>query len=161
MGKTYQQWINDNQDQAWSLARYLLQDRAEAEDVLQEVFIKLWQHRESLPLSKVKPWILRVTRNHCLDRLRKRRPESEIEEHHMSHEEGPEQQLQRADTGKLLQASIANLEEPYRSLVILRDLQQHSYQEIATVTELSLPQVKTYLHRARKQLREQLTKGWQ
>jgi RNA polymerase sigma-70 factor (ECF subfamily) len=55
-----------------------------------------------------------------------------------------------------LQAAVAGLREPYRSLVVLRDLQQHSYEEVADATELSLTQVKVYLHRARKQLREQL-----
>ena len=55
-----------------------------------------------------------------------------------------------------LQQSINRLKEPYRSLVVLRDIHQHSYAEVAGVLELSLAQVKTYLHRARKQLREQL-----
>jgi len=48
------------------------------------------------------------------------------------------------------------LKEPYRSLVVLRDVNQHSYEEVAGMLELNLAQVKTYLHRARKQLREQL-----
>ena len=55
-----------------------------------------------------------------------------------------------------LSRSIASLTEPYRSLVVLRDIHQHSYEEVAGVLELSLVQVKVYLHRARKQLREQL-----
>ena len=52
--------------------------------------------------------------------------------------------------------TINSLKEPYRSLVVLRDVHQHSYEEVAAVLELNMPQVKTYLHRARKQLREQL-----
>ena len=55
-----------------------------------------------------------------------------------------------------MQQAIAGLGEPYRTLVILRDLQQHSYQEVALATELSPAQVKVYLHRARRQLRERL-----
>jgi RNA polymerase sigma-70 factor (ECF subfamily) len=55
-----------------------------------------------------------------------------------------------------LKRSIEGLKEPYRTLVVLRDIQQHSYEEVANATELSLSQVKVYLHRARKQLREQL-----
>jgi RNA polymerase sigma-70 factor (ECF subfamily) len=58
--------------------------------------------------------------------------------------------------GEWLKHSINGLTEPYRSLVVLRDVHQHSYEEVASVLELSLPQVKVYLHRARKQLREQL-----
>ena len=64
---------------------------------------------------------------------------------------------QQVEAGRWLKVAIANLKEPYRSLVILTDIHQHSYQEVAAVLELSLSQVKVYLHRARKQLREQLS----
>jgi RNA polymerase sigma-70 factor (ECF subfamily) len=55
-----------------------------------------------------------------------------------------------------LRRPLAALQEPYRSLVVLRDVQQNSYQEVADALELNLTQVKVYLHRARKQLRERL-----
>ena len=70
------------------------------------------------------------------------------EEHH--------QGLQQQELGARLKTTINGLKEPYRSLVVLRDVHQHSYEEVAAVLELNMPQVKTYLHRARKQLREQL-----
>jgi RNA polymerase sigma-70 factor (ECF subfamily) len=66
------------------------------------------------------------------------------------------QESHQQELGQWLHQAIARLAEPYRSLVVLRDVQEHSYEEVASVLELSLPQVKTYLHRARKQLREQL-----
>jgi RNA polymerase sigma-70 factor (ECF subfamily) len=66
------------------------------------------------------------------------------------------QGLEQIELGARLKHSINGLTEPYRSLVVLRDIHQHSYEEVANVLELSLPQVKVYLHRARKQLREQL-----
>lgn len=157
MDRIYRQWIDDYQDQTWSLARYLLHDAGEAEDAAQEAFIKLWNHRESVDPKRVRPWLMKVTRNICLDRLRRRRPEEEITEAHVSQESGPLEHLQQGELGRWLQVAIARLREPYRSLVVLKDIQQHSYEEIAGVTELSLPQVKTYLHRARKQLREQLS----
>ena len=65
--------------------------------------------------------------------------------------------MQRSREGQVLQAAVQSLDEPYRSLVVMRDVQQHSYEDVASTLELSLPQVKTYLHRARKKLREQLT----
>lgn len=151
----FRQWTADNQDQVWSLALYLLRDRFEAEDVAQEAFVRLWQHRESLGGDRVRPWLLRVTRNLCLDRLRKQRPQVEIEdEHAMS--SGPADGLQNRQLGERLRIAMARLAEPYRSLVVLRDVQQNSYEDVARATGLSLPQVKTYLHRARKQLRQQL-----
>ena len=100
---------------------------------------------------------MKVTRNICLDRLRRRRPVEEITETQVSEESGPLEQLQHSELGRWLHSAFVRLGEPYRSLVVLRDVQQHSYEEVAGVTELSLPQVKTYLHRARKQLREQLS----
>ena len=63
--------------------------------------------------------------------------------------------LEQQGEANRLQGLVAALKEPYRSLVVLQDIQQHSYQELAEITGLSQPQVKTYLHRARKHLRQQ------
>jgi RNA polymerase sigma-70 factor (ECF subfamily) len=157
MDKLFRQWTRDHQDQAWSLARYLLRDRAEAEDVVQEAFERLWERRESMSAARVKPWLLRVTRNLCLDRLRRRRPEEEPDDAALADPRGPAEALQHARLQAQLKGAVQGLDEPFRSLVVLRDIQQHSYEEVAAMTELSLPQVKTYLHRARRKLREQLS----
>ena len=156
MSREYQQWVRDYQDQAWSLARYLLKDASEAEDATQEAFIKLWHHRENVDPERIKPWLMKVTRNTCLDRLRRRKPETELTEVHEVEEHGPMADTAAGELGTWLKRAINGLKEPYRSLVVLRDIQQHSYEEVANATELSLSQVKVYLHRARKQLREQL-----
>ena len=160
MDKFFRQWTRDHQDQAWSLARYLLRDNAEAEDVVQEAFIRLWEHRESMSDARVKPWLLWVTRNLCLDRLRRRRPEQSADETDLTGTDCPAQSMQREQTLMRLQQAVQALEEPFRSLVLLRDVQQHSYEEVAAMTELTMPQVKTYLHRARRKLREQLGEHW-
>jgi RNA polymerase sigma-70 factor (ECF subfamily) len=156
MDKIFRQWTQDHQDQAWSLACYLLRDPAEAEDVVQEAFIRLWEHRASMSAARVKPWLLRVTRNLCLDRLRRRRPEEPVEASGLVADDCPTKDLARRQVLERLQRAVATLEEPFRSLVLLRDVQQHSYEDVAVMTDLSMPQVKTYLHRARKKLREQL-----
>lgn len=161
MSKRFRQWVDDYQDQAWTLARYLLKDPSEAEDVCQEAFVKLWHHQDSIDAAKIKPWLMKVTRNGCLDRIRRRKPVEELNEQTTESQgpggdEGPLNNTQRQELGQKLKQCIAGLAEPYRSLVVLRDIHQHSYDEVAGVLELSLPQVKTYLHRARKQLREQL-----
>ena len=156
MSRAYQQWVREHQDQAWSLARYLLKDASEAEDAVQEAFIKLWNHRDNVDPERVKPWLMKVTRNTCLDRLRRRKPETELTEVQAVEEHGPMAGAQQGELGRWLKRSIEGLKEPYRTLVVLRDIQQHSYEEVANATELTLSQVKVYLHRARKQLREQL-----
>ena len=156
MSRAYRKWVDEYQDQAWTLARYLLKDPAEAEDATQEAFIKLWNHRDNIDPDRIKPWLMKVTRNTCLDRLRRRRPEQEFEDYQAVEHRGPMFGAQQSELGMWLKRAIGGLKEPYRSLVVLRDIHQHSYEEVAGVTELSLSQVKVYLHRARKQLREQL-----
>jgi RNA polymerase sigma-70 factor (ECF subfamily) len=157
MSKRFRQWVDEYRDQAWTLARYLLKDPAEAEDVCQEAFVKLWHHQDAIDPAKVKPWLMKVTRNGCLDRLRRRRPTEELtEQGPPDPAPGPLQATHQRELAQRLRQSIAGLAEPYRSLVVLRDIHQHSYVEVAGVLELSLAKVKVYLHRARKQLREQL-----
>lgn len=157
MSKKYRQWVKDYQDQAWTVARYILKDAQEAEDATQEAFVKLWNNRDNVDPERVQAWLMKVTRNGCLDRLRRRRDNVEFDESYMTGDNsGPMQDVAANETREWLKRAIASLKEPYRSLVVLRDVNQHSYEEVAGILELNLAQVKTYLHRARKQLREQL-----
>jgi len=157
MSRKYRQWVKEYQDQAWSLARYVLKDAQEAEDAVQDAFVKLWNNQDKIDPERIKPWLMKVTRNGCLDRLRRRRENVEFNEGHMAGESsGPMQDVAANELGGWLKRAIEGLKEPYRSLVVLRDVQQHSYEEVAGMLELSLSQVKVYLHRARKELREQL-----
>jgi len=157
MSRIFREWVDQYQDQAWTLARYLLKDPSEAEDACQEAFVKLWHNRDSIDPDKIKPWLMKVTRNGCLDRLRRRHRTEELQEWHLPDSvDGPAQGMQQQELGAWLRATINSLKEPYRSLVVLRDVHEHSYEEVGAVLDLSSSQVKTYLHRARKQLREQL-----
>ena len=156
MRKAYRQWVTRYQDEAWSLARYLLKDEVEAEDAVQEAFTSLWRHRDTVEPERVRPWLMRVLRNECFDRLRRRRPEFELNHSQVGEEENPMTTMQQAQLSRWLAAAVADLGEPFRSLVILRDIQQHSYAAVGEIMGLSPSQVKVYLHRARKQLREQL-----
>jgi RNA polymerase sigma-70 factor (ECF subfamily) len=157
MSRKFLRWVDEYQDQAWTLARYLLKDPAEAEDACQEAFVKLWHNQDRVDPAKVRAWLMKVTRNACLDRLRRRHPTEELHDWQQAAPgPGPMQGAEQRELGEWLKHSINGLAEPYRSLVVLRDVHQHSYEEVASALELSLPQVKTYLHRARKQLREQL-----
>jgi len=157
MSRRYRQWVKEYQNQAWSLARYLLKDAQEAEDAVQDAFVKLWNNQDKIDPERIRPWLMKVTRNGCLDRLRRRRENVEFNEGHMAGEaSGPMQDVAANELGGWLKRAIEGLKEPYRSLVVLRDVQQHSYEEVAGMLELSLSQVKVYLHRARKELREQL-----
>ncbi len=157
MSRQFRQWVEAYQDQGWTLARYLLRDPAEAEDICQESFVKLWHHQDRIDPEKVRPWLMKVIRNGCLDRIRRRRPEGElVGDAAADLAPGPMEGLEHSDTGEKIKGAIQALKEPYRSLIVLRDVQEHSYEEVAGTLELSMTQVKVYLHRARKQLREEL-----
>ena len=156
MSKEYRGWVKRHQDDAWSLALYLLNDRSEAEDVTQEAFMELWRHRDSVPADKIRPWLMKVTRNACFDRLRKRRAETDLDGLESDGQTQPANYAMQTEVGEKLKQAIGQLAEPARSLVVLRDVLQYSYDEVAGATGLNLSQVKVYLHRARKRLRAQL-----
>jgi len=155
MQQRFQDMVKLHQNRVFTLAAYMLRDRAEAEDVTQETYIKLWQRMNQTDEEVTRAWLLQVARNGCIDRIRKRRPTVD-EAPEISDHRGPAFQMEQDQLGKWLKDAIANLKEPYRSLIVFRDIQQHSYQEIAEMLEMSLSQVKVYIFRARKQLRERL-----
>ncbi len=151
----YRTLVNQHKGRVYSLACHMLGNTAEAEDVTQEVYIRLWKNIAGIVLDEARPWLLRVTRNACIDELRKRKPNEEmLVEPACERLDGtPEGGLEAFQLSKWLKLAIAKLKEPYQSFVIMADLQQLSIREIAGGQIYSENQVKVYLHRARKQLR--------
>ena len=150
-------------DRLYRLALRLVNDRAEAEDVVQEVMVKLWQQGKDLQLVKnLEAWCLRMTRNQALDKLkggyRKRRTEITETLPQFTSADTPEQQMEWKDTYEHIKSMMQSLPESHRSVMQLRDIEGLSYQEIAEALEMTMPQVKTNLFRARKTLREELLK---
>ncbi len=157
MNLKFYTFVNDYEDQVFSLALYMLRDRGEAEDVAQESYLKLWESIEDIDNDRAKLWLLKVTRNACIDRLRKKRlavSVDELSDEPVDHSKGPVGIMAHEQLSKWLKDAIGLLQEPYRSLIVLRDIQQKSYGDVAVDLSLSLSQVKVYLHRARQQLRD-------
>ena len=159
MRALYQQAIDQHRHRVLSFARYSLRVREDAEDVTQEVFIKLWQHWQKIDHEKLGAWIMRVAHNSVIDHVRKQRPQqtnldqyAEVED--QVGEESDAAQLDQQHFKSQLQTAIKSLEDPFRSIVIMRDIQGMSYEDIQGSLELSASQVKVYLHRARRKLRE-------
>jgi RNA polymerase sigma-70 factor (ECF subfamily) len=146
------------ESEVFSLAWYLLKNRGEAEDMTQEAYIRLWENLARVEFARAKFWLLKVVRNLCLDRLRRHAMERDFTSRADPEQpaSGPAEILVAEQRAGQLQEAVAGLEEPFRSLVILRDLHQHSYADVARILELSLDQVKVYLFRARQQLRTRL-----
>src|SRR5690606_20298951 len=114
-------------------------------------------------------WLYRVATNVCLDALRrkKNRPEpvleqplatesGDVEKELVSPDLGPDHQVEMAESLEIIRKEIAQLQEPFRTAIILRDLQDLSYEEIAEVLNVSQGTVKSRLHRARAMLRKRL-----
>ena len=157
--------VTQQQRKVHSFAHYFLGSPEEAEDVTQEVFLKLWKNWSKVDLERVRPWLLRVTRNACYDRLRKKRStarvinmdtDPEIVESSPGRDPGPEVDAQRADFRRHITGELQKLGEPYRSILILREIEGLRYREISEILDLPLNTVRVYIHRGRKQLREQL-----
>ncbi|MFK7957221.1 MAG: RNA polymerase sigma factor [Lysobacterales bacterium] len=161
MKRRFRSLVKEHQGQLFSLAYHLLGQSAEAEDVVQDVLVKLWQHLSGLEAERVKPWLLRVTRNACLDLLRRRRYSQAYVAQTAGGDavvvnETPLDRLSSSDLGQRLAHAIRELDEPFCSLVVLRDVEELTYQEIGEALELKESQVKVYLHRARRKLRKRL-----
>jgi len=160
MRDQFDHWVTAYQSDVLTLARYLMKNLAEAEDVTQDSFTKLWEARCKPPVA-VRPWLLRITRNACLDRLRRQSiaetNDGDVEVYALV-DPAPdaETQLTKSRQAAELRNAIEALDEPYRSLVVLRDLQGRSYEELHQITELTVAQVKVYLHRARRKLIDRL-----
>jgi RNA polymerase sigma-70 factor (ECF subfamily) len=168
--RAFREFVRKHEDRVFSLCFRMLSDRHEAEDVAQEVFLAVHKH---LPRfrgdCRLSTWIYRVAKNHCLNRLKYRvRRETEddsvleridgssTEGGLMSHPERPDRALLGAEERNHVQAALLKLSAEHRLLVVLRDIEGMSYEEIARIAELPAGTVKSRLHRARAALAELL-----
>ena len=154
----FQNLVERHQQRVYSQAFFILGNQADAEDATQEAYERLWKalHDEDFDSESARPWLLHVVRNICIDKLRRRRPEadSELDEFESDTAQSkPVAQLMSKQLSRWLSAAIDKLKEPYRSLIILADLQQRSTREVAESLGLNENQAKVYIHRGRKQLR--------
>ncbi|MCC7498563.1 MAG: sigma-70 family RNA polymerase sigma factor [Bryobacterales bacterium] len=154
------------------LARHITQSDEDAEDVLQETFLKSFQHLgEFQGNSKFYTWIVRIAVNESLMKLRKRKTDRTVSidesidtgEETMVREiaawdEDPEQRYSREELGEILGKAVDSLRPAFRTVFVLRDIEDLSTEETAAALSLSIPAVKSRLLRARLQLREKLTR---
>jgi len=161
--------VQRHQRKVFTFARYLLSNREEAEDVTQEVLIRLWDHLGSVEPDRLGGWLLRVTRNACYDRLRSHRsrrrfladdtPDNATDDV-ASGTPDPEMLAGSSELGRRLIHAIGSLREPQRSSIILREINGLSYREIADVLDLTEATVRVTLHRGRRALREELKEAF-
>ncbi len=151
--------VGEHRNRVHSHAFWLLRDGEEARDVAQEAFVRLWRHRSDVPDAAARAWLLRTTHRLCLDRLRRRSAWQEAPESPAADPPwvdpapGPERHAAAAILGAVLERALGRLTPRDRAIVLLRDVEEVPYEEIAETLRLPLGTVKAALHRSRERLR--------
>jgi RNA polymerase sigma-70 factor, ECF subfamily len=167
MLSTFNELILQHQDAAYNFAFYLLGDPDSAADATQQAFINAYLHLAQFQGTNFRSWLFKILKNVCIDEIRceKRRNTYSLdacdEDEHVDwvsfslagHVPTPEQMVDQAETSRLIQAALGHLGEPFRTILILVDLQGMDYQEAAQVIDVPIGTVKSRLARARRQLR--------
>jgi RNA polymerase sigma-70 factor (ECF subfamily) len=163
-------------DKVFSLVYRMIGSRSEAEDIAQEVFVTVFKTVDTFRgESKFSTWLLRIAANHCKNRIKylSRRhtdgngldgmPEGVMADRGRAMVQGhiaaPDVLLEAAELESLMQVAVAALDEEHRLLVVLRDVEELSYQEIAEITGLADGTIKSRLHRARMAIKLHLDKN--
>jgi len=175
----FREMVHAYQQRVFNMVFRMLGNKQEAEDLAQEVFVTVFKSIDHFRGdSKLSTWIYRIAVNHCKNRYkylarrmyRASKPLDEISERESAGRDGgpamalqaqisePDKVLMGLQLEEAIQREIAALDEEQRLLVVLRDVQGLSYQEIASITQLAEGTVKSRLHRARMSLKDRLQK---
>lgn len=169
--KAFEILISQYEKKVYALCLHLLKDPEEAYDAAQEVCIKVWRQLKHFEgQAKFSTWLYRIGTNQCLDLMRKNKKRSQdislfqkdqlSEEEWMiepiQEEEGIAETIEKKVLQEVVQLGIKELKEDYQVIITLRDIEEHSYEEIADILELSLGTVKSRLARARQALKKVL-----
>ena len=149
-------------DAAYNLARWLTRNDQDAQDVVQEAYLRAFRFFSGFRGGEARAWLLKIVRNTCYTWLQQNRPQQPTEEFDEklfrfdAPAPNPEEALLRSDSGKLLRRALDILPAYFREVLILRELEGMSYKEISDVTGMPLGTVMSKLSRARSGLRQSL-----
>jgi RNA polymerase sigma-70 factor (ECF subfamily) len=169
----YRELLHRYERPVFSLIYRMVRDRAAAEDLAQETFVKVLNALDSYrPEYRFSSWIFKIANNAAIDQLRRRglntlsldgAPDavtaSEVEATALQatdHGPSPLAELESKELGAAIERAVAKLRPDYRACILLRHVEGRAYEEIAETLDLPLGTVKTYIHRARLELREHL-----
>src|SRR6266496_4110619 len=167
--------VQEYQNKVYNLVLRMIGNKEEAEDLAQEVFVTVFRHIDQFRGdAKFSTWLLRIAANHCKNRIKylsRRRTDAggldDLAEERMSDVgrapvqsqiHGPDVLLEAAELDRLMQEAIETLDEEHRLLIILRDVEELSYEELGEVTGLAEGTIKSRLHRARMTIKEYLAR---
>ena len=150
--REYNECVNQYADNVFRFIVKNLRHEEDAKDIVQCAFEKLWKNREAVETEKSKSYLFTVAYNQMIDHIRKAKRVSlkdEFTDGGVQHQPAPQAK-------KTLMEAVNRLNETQRSLVMLKDYEGYSYEEIGKIMDLNESQVKVYLHRARIALRNYL-----
>ena len=148
-------------DKVFRLAKRLLVSTEEAEDATQEVLVKLWNKNESLnDYSSVEAFAMTITKNYCLDQLKSKRATNLqiVHSNYTDRQPSLHQQVEDTDSLNWVEKIINTLPEQQRLIIQMRDIEQYEFSEIAQILEMNETAIRVALSRARKTIREFMTK---
>lgn len=149
--KEYNQCVDAYADGAYRFILHNIKDHDESNDIVQDTFEKLWIHHDNVNYAKAKSYIFTTAYRTMIDKIRKKKKESMMEEHHLDmltdHQE-------YTGLKSILQEGLNKLPEIQRIVLMLRDYEGYSYKEVGEITDLNESQVKVYIYRARLFLKE-------
>lgn len=151
--------MQHNQERVYRLAYHLLGDAEEAKDAVQEVFIRVWKKKKSIRLEDARPWLMRTTINLCLDWLRRRKfrgNSEELTDQIRDQRLDPLEECIDNEVQVILKSAIQRLPAKYRVVLIMRDMEGMSYDEISEMLDVPMSKVKSDLFRGRRRIRELL-----
>ena len=160
--KEFEDTVLPHLDAAYTLARYLVRDEADAHDVVQESFLRAIRHFDKYRGENARAWLLSIVRNCCATlRARDQLSQKQLEFDESVHSEAQEQAtadhfLIRADTADAIQRAVESLSPESREVLVLREVQELSYEDIAVALSVPIGTVMSRLSRARKRLQKLL-----
>lgn len=145
---------------AYNLARWLVQNDQDARDMVQEAYLRAFRFFSGMREATSRAWLLRIVRNVCYDHLRKRQVPSDSsdsqEEDLPDTDPSPEAALQTKSEIAAVRSALANLPEDFRTVLVLREMEELSYREISEITQVPMGTVMSRLARGRQHLTDAL-----
>ncbi|MBB4825241.1 RNA polymerase sigma-70 factor (ECF subfamily) [Sporosarcina luteola] len=167
--EAFEEIVTMFQHRLYQVCYRMLGNRQEAEDIAQEAFVRAYVNIHTYDQKrKFSTWLFRIATNLCIDRIRKKKPDYYLDAE-VPGTEGlnmysqiaatgdlPEDEVEKMETQERIQYEIGRLPDKYRSVIILRYMEELPLQEISDILELPLGTVKTRVHRGREALRKQM-----
>jgi RNA polymerase sigma-70 factor (ECF subfamily) len=151
---TKEEYNNSVEDYADNIYRFVvkhLKNRDVAKDVVQDTFAKVWEKKENISYQKVRSYLFTTAHHTMIDVLRKEKYNEGDEVIDLHYQQKP---LENMDLQEILHEALDQLPEIQRTVILLRDYEGYAYDEIGEITGLKESQVKVYIFRARKKLKQ-------